>query len=178
MSKLCLFTRPGKASQQGAALVEMSLTISFALLLIFAIIEFSLAVFLFTRGVEATRVGVRFAAVNSPVIDLVSLDCSGGTSSRVEADCSSASCTALVAQMQKILPVIESGNVHIVYECSRIGNPERPIQMPAPEIRVSITGITYDFILPELLGLGVSIDLPAFTSTHSGEDLFTVSTSP
>ena len=152
------------------------------MIIIMAIFEFSLVLFMWTRGVEATRAGVRYAIVNTPIVDITDtgiLDCSSGTNTKVEPDCSSgSSCDGIVAAMQQLLPSVQHANVQVVYECSKVGNPDRPIQLPIPEVRVSIQNLSYDFIVPDLLGLGASITMPEFTSTMTGEDLNTVIVTP
>ena len=50
--------------QQGAALVEMAIVVSLFLALVFGIIEFALMVFQWSRLVEATRAGARYAIVH------------------------------------------------------------------------------------------------------------------
>lgn len=155
-------------------MIEMALTLPLMLLIILGIVEFSLLIFTWTKGVEATRAGVRYASVSTPVTDLSGLDCSdGSTSTHIEADCESADCTDLITQIQKVMPEVDAENIHLVYECSRTGNPDRPLDMKTPEIRLSIQDLTYEFIFPQIIGLGLNITMPEFTSTHTAEDLHT-----
>ncbi len=163
-----------KRKQKGATMIEMALTLPLMILIILGIVEFSLLIFTWTKGVEATREGVRYASVSTPTVDLSGLDCSdGSTSTNIEADCGSDDCTDLILEMQKIMPEVSGDNVHVIYECSRTGNPDRPISMRTPEIRISIQDLTYDFIFPQIIGLGLNITMPEFTSTHTAEDLNT-----
>jgi hypothetical protein len=56
----------GAQPQQGAALVEFTMTFMVFLILILGIIEFSLVVYDASRLAEATRAATRFAIVNNP----------------------------------------------------------------------------------------------------------------
>lgn len=161
-----------KKKHTGAAMIELALTLPLMMLLIGAIVEFSLLVFTWANGIEATRAGVRYAAVSNPVTDLSGLVCDGDTTVNIEADCDSADCDALLEEMQKILPEITAENVHVVYECSRTGNPDRPGDIKTPEIRISIRNFSYQFLFPQILSQdNLSITMPEFTSTHTAEDL-------
>lgn len=158
--------------QKGAAMVELALTLPLMLLILMGIIEFSLLLFMWSKGVEASRAGVRFASVSTPVVSLSALNCTGGNSTnKITANCGSANCTALLQEMQRVMPELTPNNVNIIYECSRTGNPDRPIEMKTPEIRVSIQNMSYSFISPKIIGLGLKIDMPEFSSTHTAEDL-------
>ena len=167
-----LVNRPAQKKQQGATLVETAMVLSLALMLVFGIIEFSLALFLWTRGVEATRAGVRYAVVNTPPSAVVLPDCGLNSSASTTTVCN-ASCDSLVAPMKSLLPELEASNVSLEYACSRAGNPENPQDIY--EIRVSINGLSYNFVVPGILGVDASIEMPGFTSTHTAEDLYTVS---
>lgn len=155
-------------------MVEMALTLPLMLILIFGIIEFSLVIYTWARGIEATRTGARYAVVNTPVVDLSGLACDGDTAINIEADCDNADCDGLLTEMRKILPALEADNVHVIYECSHTGNPERPLAMKTPEVRVSIRGFEYKFVMPMIFREeSVTWAMPEFTSTHTAEDLHT-----
>jgi len=51
---------------RGAAMVEMAIVISLFLVMVLGIIEFAMAFFDWSRTVEATRAGARYAIVHSP----------------------------------------------------------------------------------------------------------------
>lgn len=61
----------GSHGQSGAALVEFTMTFMVFLILILAIIEFSLVVYDASRLAEATRAATRFAIVNTPSCNIL-----------------------------------------------------------------------------------------------------------
>ncbi|MCK0153399.1 pilus assembly protein [Alcanivorax sp. S6407] len=158
-----------KRSQGGAVMVEMALTLPVFLLLVFAIIELALVIFDFTRAVDATRAGARYAIVNDPVTDISTLDCSSVT--EVTATCDSAGCTDLMGKMTALYRKLEEENVAVRYGCSSTGFSGNP--NPVREVSVSITGQEYELILPALIGFESTITLPPFTSTRVSEDMYT-----
>lgn len=155
--------------QGGAVMVEMALTLPLFILLVFAIIELALVVFNFTRAVEATRAGARFAIVNDPVTDLTTLDCSAVT--EIVVTCDSANCTDMLARMTVLYKTLDPANVQVRYGCSSTGFPNNPD--PIREVSVSISGQEYELILPGLIGFDQTITLPSFTSTRVSEDMYT-----
>jgi len=162
-----------KRKQAGAALVETAIVISLFLLLVFGIIEFSLAIFDWSRAVEATRAGVRFAIGNDPVCDISGLSCPGGS----PVVCATPAADApIVTVMRRTMSRIEPANVTVTYACSTAGFRKRPEQMPIPAVTVGTSGIQHDLVIWGLLGLDASIDLPAFETTRTGEDLHTPGT--
>ena len=155
--------------EQGATMVEMALTLPLFLLLIFAIIEFALVIFTWTRAVDATRAGARYAIVNDPVTDVSSLDCSAVTN--VSVTCDSANCTGLMNQMNALYQDLQAANVTVRYGCSSTGFSGNP--RPVREVTVSIVGQEYALVLPGVIGLDPTLTLPPFTSTRVSEDLST-----
>ena len=162
-----------KHHQSGASLVEMSMTIMIFIVIVMAIIEFSMLVFTWARAVEATRAGVRYAAVNTPVVDLSALDCSNSESSVITTGCGAADCAGLLQQMQGMLPGLEGNNVEIEYRCSGVGNPQRPVEMLLPTIAVSITGMQFEFMSAGMFGIDASLTMPDFSAVRTGEDMYT-----
>ena len=155
-------------------MVELALTLPLMLILIGAIVEFSLLVFTWAKGVEATRAGARYAVVSTPVTDLSGLVCDGDTTANIAAYCDEAQCEGLLAEMQKVLPEVTASNVHVVYECTRAGNPDRPIAMKTPEVRISIEGFSYTFLFPGIFYKdSFSLTMPTFSTTRTAEDLYT-----
>lgn len=155
--------------EKGATMVEMALTLPLFLLLVFAIIEFALVIFTWTRAVDATRAGARYAIVNDAVTDISSLDCS--SVSEVSVTCDSANCTDLMGHMNSLYQDLEAANVTVRYGCSSTGFSGNP--QPVREVSVSITGQQYELVLPGLIGLDPNLTLPNFTSTRVSEDLNT-----
>ena len=77
----------------------------------------------------------------------------------------------IVLRMQMMMPQIQPENVTVVYRHVGLGfsgNPFGPDYSPTVTIRLS--GMTFDFVTPTLLGLG-SVNLPAYATTLTGEDL-------
>ena len=155
--------------EHGATMVEMALTLPLFLLVIFAIIEFALVIFTWTRAVDATRAGARYAIVNDPVVDISTLDCSAVTD--LTATCDSANCTALMGEMNALYQDLQAANVTVRYGCSSTGFAGNP--RPVREVSVAIVGQEYELVLPGVIGLDPSLTLPAFTSTRVSEDLNT-----
>lgn len=156
--------------QGGAALVEMAITLSLFLLLVFGIIEFALAYNAWARINEAARDGVRHAIVSEPVTDISGLACPGGS---VEVTCSASTCESLLAVTGRVASFLRPDQVHVRYACGNAGNPARSQEQMIPEVTVEIRDVSYAFIVPSLLGLGTAITLPDARATRTGEDLFT-----
>lgn len=161
-----------RRAQRGAAMVEMAITVSLFMMLVFGIIEFSMAYFQWTRMNEAARDASRYAIVNDPIVDLSTLSCPGGAA--IEVDCGSSDCGVLLDTARKVGTFLEPGNVHVRYACSDAGNPARPSELSIPEVTVEIRNVHYSFVVPSLIGLGATMGLPAARATRTGEDLETV----
>ncbi|MGD8325461.1 MAG: pilus assembly protein [Sphingomonadales bacterium] len=76
----------------------------------------------------------------------------------------------IVFRMQMMMPQIQPENVTITYRHVGLGfagNPFGPDY--SPTVTVRLTGMTFDFVTPTLLGLG-SVNLPAYATTLTGED--------
>jgi len=168
--------------QEGSAMVEMAIIIGLFLAMVFAITEFSIALLKWGRAAEATRAGVRFAIVNTPVCALSGpgavclLDCAGTGAKTVTKQCTSTGvdCTDLLAEMQRKLPDIEAENINITYACSNAGNPDNPAFIPA--VTVELSKLQHTLIVPTILGFsaGTTWTVPNFAATRLGEDLETV----
>lgn len=163
-----------RVRQRGAVLVEMAITLMLFMTLLLAIFEFALLLFSWSRGVEATRLGARLAVVSSPVTSLSSLDCT--VANRVEVSCDGADCGHIFDRMQRILPELEPDNVVISYRCSDIAYPDRPAVMQLFDVSVSIQGVRRSLAIPAVVGLPLTVPMPAFTSTRISEDLHTPGT--
>ncbi|MED5388290.1 MAG: TadE/TadG family type IV pilus assembly protein [Pseudomonadota bacterium] len=161
--------RLSRNREKGAAMVEMALTLPLFLLLIFAIIELALVIFTWTRAVDATRSGARYAIVNDPVTDISSLDCS--SVNQVVVTCDSANCTNLMGEMNALYADLAPANVTVRYGCSSTGFSGNP--RPVREVTVSIVGQQYALVLPGLIGIDPVLTLPDFASTRVSEDLNT-----
>ena len=150
--------------QKGATLVEMAIVLVLFLMIIFAVMEFSIAIVRSAQLTEAVRFGARHAIVNDPLGTLPS--CPDGTSAPVDAS------VEMRNGMADIAPIINDQaaiNVTVKYTCPDnvyIGN-------GLYLVTVAVSGAKYDLIFPSLLGLGVAIDLQTFKSTRLSEDLHT-----
>lgn len=159
-----------KTRQKGAAVVEMAITLLLFLLLVFGIIEISLALFTWVRATEAAREGARFASLHDPVTSLSGLTCPGATT--VQKTCSSG-CTDLMTAINRAAPFVAGSQVQVTYACSDAGDPSRPAALLIPQITVKISGLRYVFAVPALIGLGSQLNLPDVQASRTGEDLFT-----
>lgn len=172
--------------QKGASMVEMALVISIFLAVVFAIIEFSLAVFYASRLSEATRAGARYAIVNHALIE----DIKDKTCEEIAGldfqRCTDTACEKIVASMSKVVNVTAS-NVFVRYQCAETGytgsagysNTNKEIYSITVAIASNFTGgkligIEYPLIIPkEILHLEkATITMPVFESTRLSEDLW------
>lgn len=171
-----------RSRQKGVALVESALTVSLFLLMIFAVIEFALLMFTWSKGAEAARLISRAAIVSDPIVSLTGgsgLDCEGGGgNTTIEASCTGkAECDEFEAIIQAFLPGSSKSNIQVTYSCSGVGYDDRPVEMLIPEVKVKILNYQYEMIVPSLTGLPVSWTLPPMTSGRTGEDLETIPSS-
>ena len=165
-----------RAREHGAALVEMAIVLIIFLALVFAIIEFSLLIFNYSRVIESARAGARYAIVNnvetgcSAGVD--SLSCPGGTA----VNCSLSGSSPILAEMQKSVEagVIEADNVDITYACATgAGFVDR--NPPVMQVTIKVTGVEHHFTVPGVIGLGdeLTLTLPDQSTTRTSEDLHT-----
>jgi len=167
-------------------MVEMAIVCVLFLSLIFASIEFSIALLRWGQAIEATRSGVRCAIVNDPVdqnlFTIPTLSCPGGPP--LVANCAGTStnqnsiidCARLLPHMQRSLHGLESANVEVTYACSDAGYVDRP--SPLPLVTVAVVGLSHNLILPGLLGLNLTWTIPKYATTRLAEDLHTVTSDP
>jgi hypothetical protein len=77
--------------------------------------------------------------------------------------------------MQKVYPRVQASNVIVEYIDVRLGFAGR--EAPVPEVRVSLTGLTFNYaFLGGLLGFS-NITMPDFHASLVGEDLSSAGTS-
>jgi hypothetical protein len=143
-------------------------------MIIFAVIEFSLATFRSAQLAEATGVGLRYAIVNNPLGSLPS--CPEDVSAPIDAKlCGTSSCEGMINEMAAFSPIINTQgdiSVTVQYSCPVVGYLTRE---DVYLVTVTVTNARYDFIVPGILGLGTSITLQDFKSTRLSEDLHTAS---
>lgn len=178
-------------------MVEFTIIFMLLFLLTGGIVDFGHLLYQWNSAEKATQAGVRAAVISDPVVEeLANFDCSAdsgitlGTPCRLGGDdfgaiCNSASCTCsgelsgctfsnaafnlIFAPMKKVFPRLQPQNVLIEYVNLNLGFAGRP--GPVPEIRVRLTGLTFDYaFLGSLLGLS-NITMPDFRATLVGEDL-------
>lgn len=175
--------------QRGAAMVEFALTLMIFLLLLFAIIEFSVLMMDVGRSSQIVRDVARIGIVETPPCDIFdpdascALTCPGGAAvnytladagvSSCSADATDSGCLMLNAA-QAVNPDVAPDNIAFTFACSGVGATNRPD--PVPLVTVGLNGVSHDFMLPALFGLQANINLPAFETTRTGEDLYTEQT--
>lgn len=171
-----------RKTQRGAALVEMAIVISLFLVMVFGIIEFAIAFFDWSRTVEATRAGARYAIVNAPVCNSEDVFKLEDGSDPVVCD-SVPDGSGLVLAMQNIMPRIEAEDIVVTYEWSGTGHELRPVNWAIPSVTVAIKEDSVEFnfiVLDALLDLLVPDDssfpqtifIPPFGTTRTGEDMY------
>jgi len=182
---------------RGAAMVEMAISVSLFLLLVFAIIEFALAIFDWSRVVEATRSAARYAIVHDPAIELATEDqpctnpdgslvlvdgepLSWSISGGVDFDCASGvpGCD-IVEHIRPLLQVTQTINTEqaklfVTYTCSKAGYAAHPITTWVYEVTVRSESFLHPFFVPTLLGLPAELTIPPFSTTRLGEDMQTM----
>ncbi|MGH6620003.1 MAG: TadE/TadG family type IV pilus assembly protein [Alphaproteobacteria bacterium] len=180
--------------RSGTAMVEFTIIFMLLMLLTGGIVDFGNLLYQWNSAEKATQAGARAAAISDPVAtELATFDCdnnsitlgtpcrNGGTSfgtivcNGATSTCSGGktfSATALgliLTPMQKMFPRLQAQNVIVEYTDVGLGFAGR--QAPVPEIRVRLTGLTFDYaFLGSLLGFP-SITMPDFRATLVGEDL-------
>lgn len=151
--------------QKGSTLVEMSIVLLLFLMVILAVMEFSIATYRSAQLVEATRDGLRYAIVNDPIGPLPA--CPGGTVEPVDAS------VEMINRMANFAPIINDQSdigVKVEYTCPASGYiGSNDIYL----VTVRVSGVKYYLNFPVVLGLNVAIDFPEFKATRLSEDLHT-----
>jgi Flp pilus assembly protein TadG len=146
--------------EKGQTLVEFAFVAVLFFTVLFAIVEFGRALWTWNTIVQATRAGARFAVVETPtstdtqVKNFVVYYNTAGTGAPVLPGLTTSNVTV---NYYKIDPT--TGN----YVAPPGGN-----KFMADLIQVSITGYTFNFVVP-IFGSGIT--LPAFTTTLNLEGL-------
>jgi Flp pilus assembly protein TadG len=157
--------------QKGSSLVEMAIVLLLFLMIIFTVIEFSIAIFRSAQLADATGAGLRYAIVNDPLTEL-SACTSSPTPTFPPVNCGSGSCPGLIERMANIAPIISTQggiNVTVKYTCPVSGYIDDGIYL----VTVTVSGAKHYLTVPGVLGLDVPIDLQTFKSTRLSEDLHT-----
>ena len=163
--------------QNGSTLVEMALVLILFLVIVFAVMEFSIAIVRSAQLAEATRGGLRYAIVND-VANGITLPTCIGEDVDDEVICTSASdsCPEMITGMANIAPLIstqegmEGFSVKVKYTCPVSGYIDRD---DLYLVTVTVSGAKHYLTVPGILGWGIAIDLQTFKSTRLSEDLHT-----
>ena len=181
--------------RSGSTMVEFTLIFLLLLLLTSGIVDFGNLLYQWNSAEKATQAGVRAATISDPVAtELATFDCdnnsvtlgtpcrdanastfgtivcSGATSTCTGGNTfSTAAFNLILAPMRKMFPRVQAQNVIVEYTDVRLGFAGR--KSPVPEIRVRLTGLTFEYaFLGGLLGFS-NITMPDFRATLVGEDL-------
>lgn len=157
--------------QQGGTLVEMALVLLLFLMIIFAVMEFSIAIFRSAQLAEATRDGLRYAIVNDSLAETLPSCIDGALPEKVT--CTSINCPEMISGMANVAPIILSQddiNVKVEYACPASDYVEHNALYL---VTVTVSGAKHYLSVPGILGLDVAIDLQTFKSTRLSEDLHT-----
>jgi Flp pilus assembly protein TadG len=180
--------------RSGTTMVEFTLIFMLLLLLTSGIVDFGNLLYQWNSAEKATQAGVRAATISDPVAEeLATFDCdnnsitlgtpcrNGGSSfGTVVCNGATSSCSGgytystaalglILAPMQKMFPRLQAQNVIVEYVDVGLGFAGR--QSPVPEVRVRLTGLTFEYaFLGGLLGFS-NITMPDFRATLVGEDL-------
>jgi Flp pilus assembly protein TadG len=183
----------------GSVTVEFVALMTGFLLLVFFVVEVTLAFFWWQTAEKATYLGVRLAAVQDPaaagvplrnakttagVFGVACRDVTSpctlplGTTQVCDTDgsgCVAAAKDAVVEKMQSLLAVIQPENVRITYRHVGLGYAGGPY---VPAITVTLTGLPFQTgiipILGSIIGTGGPLlTLPDISATLTGEDLST-----
>ena len=157
-------------------MVEMALVTTLFFGLVFAIIEFALAIFYANRLVDATRAGARFAVVSTPLLEnLTEYECASLPGYAACAD--NVACNALAVAMSGTIK-IPVNNISYRYQCTQLSN---EISTRVYSVSIKVTGMKYVPIFPNLIVMGhpdavsgatFEINMPEFETTRTSEDLF------
>jgi len=160
-------------NESGSFAVDFGFLIGMLVLISVALIEFSLAVFDYTRAAEAARTAARIAVIEAPVGNLNNLSsddviCTsvGGTPSCIGgAVLTPATFTTIYNAMHAVLPLIAPENIEVTYRFSGIG--EFKSGGIKPNVTIRLTNLQRPFMfLNTLLGIGATITLPDFATTQ------------
>ncbi|MCB1894712.1 MAG: pilus assembly protein [Zoogloeaceae bacterium] len=131
--------RLNKRCQRGAAATEFALVSIVFMGLVIGVIELGRLAYVYTTAVEATRLGARIAVV-----------------------CSQADDTVVKAKMKAMLPLLEAGNISIVYPAATCSITD------CDPVTVSIQNLTFRAVIPLV---PLDFQIPAYTTSLPAESL-------
>jgi hypothetical protein len=180
---------------RGISSVEFAIVAVVFFVFLFGIVDFGRAMWEWNSAAKATHWGVRYAVVNNMVAPgLYTYDgvvAAGGNGIPLPANsispnpvvCTNTSCTgaygfdatafnAIVTRIQAIYSRVQPENVEVEYfqpsGLGFAGNPYGPDFVPI--VTVKLKDMVFIPFTPGLLGI-VSINMPAFAASMTGEDL-------
>lgn len=174
--------------ESGAAMIEMALSFPLFVGIVLAVIDFSLLLFEFGKGVEVARHTLREAIVSTSLADDAALDSLSGCDDVSDFSKSAGTfqvpdCTAGVTfcndYAKSNLRFFTASDLTVSYGCSGAGYIERATGsniLLIPEVKVDLD-VTYTFLFSHFLGLAGDSELSinkTFTATRTGEDMETV----
>ena len=187
-------TRKLIRDNSGATMLEFTVGAVLFFGIIFAIADFTRALWLWNSAEKATQIGVRAAIITDPVAtELATFDCDNASIS-LGTKCSdplatsfgtiictgaggscgggytfdAAAANRILSRMQVAYPSLQLANVNFEYRDVGLGFAGR--EGPVPSVTVRLTGLTLNFIALGAFGL-TNITMPDFKSTLIGEDL-------
>jgi len=182
-----------RRENSGGSAAEFAMVLLIFVTLIFGIIDFSRALYQWNIAEKATQMGVREAVVTDLVPETLQtwdaiaaghtlgdpvpigginpnpivcddVGCSGGWGY------DGAAFNRIVTRMSNLYPQVQAGNVEIEYRHVGLGIAGNPIGPHIdPLVTVRLKDLRFNFLTPGLSGV-VSMAMPEFTSTLSGED--------
>lgn len=187
LNPLARLARRFRRDESASTAVEAALIMPVLIFFTFGIIEFALVMFDMNRANDATQRGVRQMVIQLPIpadtdlstVSTTPITCTG-SGGGVKCDggatvANAASFTAMVTAMQVIYPGLTGDNVTVTYSgTTGIDDAVLRPGVNTPLVTVSLTGLTYNFILAGAIpGIPASITLPAFSSSMVGPSLVT-----
>lgn len=179
---------------EGTTTVEFAMISLVLFIIIFGITDFARLMWQWNSAAKATHWGARFAIVNEVAASgLQNFDClaaAGGNGvtcplAAVNPNpiiCNNAGCNgygplnaaafnAIVAAMQRFNDRIGAPNVLVEYRHVGLGFAGNPFGADiVPTVTIRLTGMVFNFLTPGLSTI-VSLNLPEFKTTLTGEDL-------
>lgn len=159
----------------GEAMIGFALVLPMLVLLTIGTLEFMLSVFDYHRAGEATRRGARAAAIADIMVGQDALAAAGTVtcaSNGTAVTCGGAGAlapvtfTAVVADMQAILPTLTAANVEVVYGLSGLGDITTPGGL-IPMVTVRLKSLRHEYLMVSgLPGLGSGFTFPPLATSR------------
>jgi hypothetical protein len=185
----------------GSSAAEFALVLPLLMLLLFGVIDAGRWIWTYNQAEKATQMGARFAIVTNTITSGLNSSYvgTGGltqgdpipASAFGKVRCTDASCTCVTApcpalgaftqanfrnvvnRMKLFLPGLQYSNVYIEYSSSGLGyagSPVLPDLSPLVTVQIGAPATPFQFRPLTILAIR-SVNMPAFTTTLSAEDL-------